>query len=375
MKHQMTTRPSIDAATLLSAWRASGTLEPEAEAAVVTALRADAREEHPPLHLKILTAVGTLLATAFFLSFLVVADLISFRDGGGVLAWGLAFIAAGIVLSLALPRVPAGLGRDALAQTAFTALALGKVMTVAGVILLAGEDRPWVPTAAILAVTALTYPVSATSLDRVLSPYAAGVAAIVEILARRSYGIDPGLALTALFTLATAIAGLLLLSHRVPLALRPIGTAALALMGTIVCILAAGQDAGAWASGRPMDPRPVEAVLTIALVGVIGWAAGGLDRLARPPLLAAAAGAVLLGLAGAPGISFAMLVLIVGHALHDTPLRVAGILALPAFLVLWYYGRDMTFLEKSATLVGSGVLLLAGQALIARAGWDREETP
>lgn len=368
------TRPSIDAGTLVAAWNASGALPPGAEAAVVTAIRADAAEERPPLHLKILAAVGTFLATAFFLAFLVVAQLISFNSGSGLISWGLAFIAAGIVLSLTLPRAPAGMGRDALAQTAFTALALGKVMGVAGIILLAGENKPWVPTMAILAVTVLTYPVSATSLDRMLSPYAAGVAAVLEILWRRNLGIDPGLALTALFTLAAGIAGLLLLAHRVPLALRPIGTAALALMGTIVCIVAAGLDAGAWANGRPMDPRPIEAVLTIALVGMIVWAGGGLDQVARPPLLAAAAGAILLGFAGAPGISFALLVLIVGHALHDVPLRVAGILALPAFLVLWYYGRDMTLLEKSATLVGSGLLLLAGQAVIARAGWDREET-
>ncbi|MFS8038932.1 DUF4401 domain-containing protein [Xanthobacter sp. AM11] len=369
------TRPTIDAGTLVAAWTASGALPQGTEAAVVAALRADAAEERPPLHLKILAAVGTFVATVFFLTFLVIADLISFDSGGNLLGWGLAFIAAGIVLSLALPRARAGMGRDVLAQTGFTALALGKVMSVAGLIILAGADSPWVPTLAILAVTILTYPVSATSLDRVLSPYAAGVAAMLEILLRRNSGTDPSLAIAALFTLAAGIAGLLLLSHRVPLALRPIGTAALALMGTIVCVLAAGQDAGAWASGRPLDARPVEAVLTIALIGVIGWAAGGLDRLARPPLLAAAAGAILLAFVGAPGISFALLVLIVGHALHDVALRVAGILALPVFLVLWYYGRDMTFLEKSATLVGSGLLLLAGQVLIARAGWDREDMP
>lgn len=367
------TRPAIDAETLVAAWKASGALAPGTEAAVVAAIRADAAEERPPLHLKILAAVGTFLATVFFLAFLAVADLISLNSGSGLLSWGLAFIATGIALSLALPRAPAGMRRDALAQTAFTALALGKVMSVAGILFLVGTDRPWVPTAAILAVTAITYPVSATSLDRVLSPFAAGVAALLEILSRRSFGIDPSLALAALFALATGIAGFLLLSHRVPLALRPIGTAALALMGTIVCILAAGQDAGAWANGRPLDSRPVEAVLTLALIGVIGWAAGGLTRLARPALLAATAGAVLLGVAGAPGISFALLVLILGHALHDVPLRVAGVLALPMFLVLWYYGRDMTFLEKSATLVGSGLLLLAGQAVIIRAGWDRED--
>ncbi|MFG1479789.1 DUF4401 domain-containing protein [Xanthobacter sp. V4C-4] len=368
-------RPSVDAATLIAAWTASGALPPEAEGAVVAAIRATAAEERPPLHLKILAGVGTFLATAFFLAFLLVAQLIAFDSGGGLLSWGLAFIAAGIALSLALPRAPAGMGRDALAQTAFTALALGKVMSVIGILLLVGDDTPWVPTAAILSVTVITYPVSATSLDRVLSPYAAGVAAVVEILSRQGSGADPSLAIAVLFTLAAAIAGALLLSHRVPLALRPIGIAALALMGTLVCLLAAGQDAGAWANGRPLDPRPIEAVLTLALMGVIGWAAGGRARLVRPPLIAAMGGAIILGLAGAPGISFALLVLVLGHALHDVPLRVAGSLALPVFLVLWYYGRDMTFLEKSVTLVGTGLLLLAGQAILVRAGWDREEAP
>ncbi|MFG1370589.1 DUF4401 domain-containing protein [Xanthobacter oligotrophicus] len=369
------TRPSIEAETLMAAWRASGTLPPDAHAAVVEAVRAAAAEEHPPLHLKILSAVGTLLATLFFLAFLVVADIISLNSGSNLLGWGLAFLAAGVGLSFALPRTPQGIGRDILAQTAFTATALGKVMSVFGIVSLAGASTPWVPTAAILAVTIATYPVSASSLDRVLSPYAVAASVLLEILGRRTLGGDPTLALTAMFTIATACAGLILLVHRVPLALRPIGIAALATMGTIVGILAAGRDAGLWANQRPLDSRFIEVVLTVSLVGTIAWAAGGIDKLVRPPLAAATAGVVLLGLAGAPGISFALLVLIVGHALHDVPLRVVGVLALPVFLVLWYYGRDMTFLEKSAALVGSGVLLLIGQAVIAGASWDREEAP
>lgn len=375
MNRPSITRPSIDAETLMASWQASGALPPEAHGAVVEAVRAAAAEEHPPLHLKILSAVGTLLATLFFLAFLVVADIISLSSGSSLLGWGLAFLAAGIGLSLALPRAAQGIGRDILAQTAFTSMALGKVMTVSGIVLLAGAHTTWVPTAAILAVTIATYPVSASSLDRILSPYAVAASALLEVLGRGSFGRDPSLALAAMFTAATAVAGLLLLVHRVPLALRPIGIAALATMGTIVCILASGRDAGLWANQRPLDPRVIEVVLTLSLVGTIAWAAGGVGKLVRPPLAAATVGVVLLGFAGAPGISFALLVLIIGHALHDMPLRVVGVLALPVFLVLWYYGRDMTFLEKSATLVGSGLLLLAGQAIITRAGWDREEAP
>ncbi|MDI4662756.1 DUF4401 domain-containing protein [Xanthobacter autotrophicus] len=369
------TRPSIDAATLINAWQASGVLPPDAHAAVVEAVLASAAEERPPLYLKILSAVGTLLATLFFLAFLFVADIISLKSGSSLLGWGLAFLAAGIGLSLVLPRIAEGIGRSVLAQTAFTAMALGKVMSVFGVVLLAGTDTPWVPTAAIAAVTIATYPVSASSLDRVLSPYAVAASALAEILGRSTFNTDPSLLLAAFYGMATAVAGLLILVHRVPLALRPIGIAALAAMGTIVCILASGHDAGLWANRHPLDPRPIETILTLSLIGTLAWVAGGVGRLAEPPLAAAAAGIVLLGLAGAPGVSFALLVLIVGHALHDVPLRVVGVLALPVFLVLWYYGRDLSFLEKSATLVGSGLLLLGGQFVIARAGWDREETP
>lgn len=365
--------PTVNAETLLAAWQASGALAPDAATRVGTAIQADAAQDRPPLHLKILSAVGTLLATGFFFAFLAVADLISFDSGSNVLSWGVAFLAVGIGLTLALPRAAAGIGREVLGQVAFTAMALGKVMSVAGIILLDHGNTHWLPTAAILAVTLATYPVSGSSLDRTLSPYAVAVAALVEILHRG--GAAPSLAVTALFTAATVVAGLLLLSRRAPLALRPVGIAALGAMGTIVSILASGVDVGLWASRAPLDPRLIEAVLTLSLVGAIAWAAGGIDRLSRPALAAATAGVVLLGLAGTPGIGFALLVLIVGHALHDVPLRVVGILALPVFLVLWYYGRDLTLLEKSATLVGSGALLLAGRLVMARAGWDRETAP
>lgn len=369
------TRPGIDAATLLSAWRAAGEVPAGREALLAGAIRTDAAQERPPLHLRILSALGTFLATLFFLAFLGVSGLISFDSGSGMLVWGVIFLALGMALSLALNGQPAGLARDMLAQTGFTALALGKVMTVGGLITLVGADTPFVPALAILAVTVLTYPVSASSLDRVLSPYAVAVALIVEILLRDGLFRDPTAPLTLLYAAATALAGLTLLPHRAPVALRPIGLAALATLGTIVALIAAGHDAGFWAADVPVDPRPIGAILTLSLAGLVAWVAGGFAALARPPLLAAVAGILLLGLIGAPGIGYALALMILGHALHDTPLRVLGIIALPAFLVLWYYGRDLDFLAKSAALVGSGLLLLAARAVIALAGWDREAAP
>lgn len=367
------TRPSIDAASLLGLWRGSGEVSAASEPDVVRAILALDAEREPPLHLKILSAVGTALATAFFLAFLSVSGLISFDDGAGLLTWGVVLLVVGGGLSFALRRAALGLGRDVGAQAAFAATAIGKVAVVAGVVHLAGFDTPWAATAALVAVTAVTYPVSGSSLDRLLSPYAVAVSALFEILVRRTAGGDPSAGLFVFELVATAIAGTFLLAPRVPPALRPLGSAALAAMGTVVVVYAVGHDAGAWAGGRPLDPRPIEALLTLALIGTIAWAAGGPRALARPPLAAATVGAGLLGFAGAPGILYALGVLIVGHARHDVALRVVGILALPGFLALWYWGRDMTLLEKSAALVGSGLLLLLGRGALALFGWDREE--
>ena len=367
----MTTRPSIDAVTLLTSWRRAGLLAAADTAAVAEAMMASARDTEPPLYLKILSAIGTFLATLFFVAFLAVSELISFRSGTGTLAWGVALLLAAVGLSVPLRRAEPGIGHDFLAQATFAAMAVGKVLCVAGALLIFGERTPWVATLTLLLVTAVTYPVSGASLDRVLSPYAVAASALFELL-ERSRGGDPSLALAAFHAVATGLAGWLLLSHRRPRILAPIGLAALGAMGTVVCIIASGHDFGIWVSHRPIDPRPIEAMLALSLVATIAWAAGGIDRLARPPLAAAALGALLLGFAGAPGIVFALLLLIVGHALHDVPLRVVGILALPSFLVLWYYGKDLTFLEKSATLVGSGALLLAARGAMHAFGWGRE---
>lgn len=368
----MSSHPSIDAATLLARWQSEGHLAAEAAPKVAAAIAAAVRDAEPPIYLKILTAVGTAVATVFFLGFLGVSGLISFDKGTSLMVWAAIFLAMGIGLALSLRAAAPGLGRDFAAQSAFVALALGKVLAVGGAAQIWGFDKTGVVTATLLVVTILTYPVSGSSLDRLLSPYAVAGSALFDLT--RSGG-DLTAGLTLYHLVATAVAGGLLLSHRMPAGLRPVGLAALAAMGTVVCLIASGHDFGIWVTRQPIDVRPIEAILTLSLIGTVAWVAGGFERLARPPLAAATVAVAALGFAGAPGLIFALIVLLVGHARHDVPMRVVGILALPAFLVLWYYGRDMSFLQKSAALVGSGALLLAARGVMARQGWDREEAP
>lgn len=362
----------LDAAALLADLRRRDLVTPEEAAAITATLAARRPQDEPPLHLKILSAIGTALASAFFLGFLGVSDLIDFHSGLAIAIWGAAFLATGIAVSLALRRRAPGLATDFVAQAAFAALAVGKVLVVAGAVVWFGDATPWVVTSALAIVTVATYPVSGSSLDRLLSPYAVFASVLWEILEHGGRETSATLPLSAFCLAMLILVGALVLPARAHAALRPIGLAALAALGTVVVILASGHDAGFWASSRPLDPRPIEWGLVAALIGLIARVAGDLRRLAGPTLAPAVIAALALGWAAAPGIVFALGLAILGHAHHDRPLRVFGILALPAFLALWYYGRDLTLLTKAATLVGSGVLLLLGRGFMAWRGLDRE---
>lgn len=364
---------SIRATALLASLDRAGHLAPGGAAAIGAALLARRPGDDPPLHLKILSAIGAFLATIFFVAFLSVSGLIDFNSGKALTAWGVAFLAAGLGTALSMRRATPGLGTDLLAQTSFTCLAIGKVLIVMGVVDIFGAKTPWVVTSALLLVTIATYPVAGLSLDRFLSPTAVAASLLAEIL-QRGTGLELTVATTLYALVATGLAGGLLLPVRVSTTWRPIGFAALAALGILVCVLSSGHDFGLWASRRPLDPRPIEAILTLALVGLIGWVAGGAARLADPRLLPAVVGALALGFAAAPGIVYALGLLILGHARHDRAVQVVGILALPTFLVLWYYGRDMDFLTKSAVLVASGVALLLARGWMAWSGLDRETT-
>ncbi len=368
----MNERPSIDAATLLADWQASGHVSPEAAPGLMEAMASASRNGEPPLHLKILTAVGTFLGTVFFLTFLALSKLISFDSGSSLLVLGVVVLGSGMAASWWSHGQPNGMSRDFVAQCAFVAMGLGKVLFVIGAVVIWGgrAQSMGVAAAALFVVTLVTYPVSGSSLDRLLSPYATAMATFYELIDRSS---DQGTVLTLFLLGSSLVATGLLLPHRVPPVLRPLGLAALAVSGTVVVIVAMGRDPSFRFGHGIVDPRPIEAILTLWLIGAVGFAAGGMRRLASPPVATAVVGAIALGFIGAPGLLFALILLIVGHALHDTPLRVLGILALPVFIALWYWERDMTLLAKSASLVGSGSLLLIARAGMAIAGWDRED--
>jgi uncharacterized membrane protein len=112
-----------------------------------------------------------------------------------------------------------------------------------------------------------------------------------------------------------------------------------------------------WAPDGAPQPQLLAGGLTLL-------AAACAVRLQAPP--SAVAALVLLGALTftTPGVMAAMLVFIL--AFHTRSLGVwwLSILALLVFGVLYYYNLDLTFLAKSATLMGSGVVLLLARSTL-----------
>ncbi|HWK69313.1 MAG TPA: GDYXXLXY domain-containing protein [Burkholderiaceae bacterium] len=107
------------------------------------------------------------------------------------------------------------------------------------------------------------------------------------------------------------------------------------------------------------------AALPVVALGALLWRANRLPaglRLGAPAALAVAS----LGWMGAPGVSMALLWLILAYALAQRTLLVFGALALLAYLGRFYYQLDSTLLHKSLVLGLTGTWLLLSWHVLGR---------
>ena len=86
------------------------------------------------------------------------------------------------------------------------------------------------------------------------------------------------------------------------------------------------------------------------------------------PAITAILGAVLLGVFSymAPGLSIALLLILIAYSFSDRVLLGIGLLSLLSFVSHYYYQLQVTLLYKSIVLMGLAVLLLASRFLLRR---------
>lgn len=157
---------------------------------------------------------------------------------------------------------------------------------------------------------------------------------------------------------------------------RPLGWALVFLAQITVWQTPAPQPASI-AQAWQLDPSVVViwlacAALPVAALAAVVWRKPALPmaiRIGAPLALAIAAA----GWMGAPGVSLALLWLVIGFAMSHRSLMGFGVLALLAYLAHFYYLLDSSLLHKSFVLGATGAWLLASAWVLRRSQGARRD--
>lgn len=329
-------------------------------------------EHELPLYMRALVGLGAIIAAFCFIGFLTAAGLIDVKQAGGLIIWGVLFIASAILLSLASKDQDHTVAHSFFLQTSFCLMGAGKALFALGIARLFDPNGAWGITVGTLLVTAATYHVYRLSLDRFLSVLAILISLFSNLLSLHVADGVQAIWLNVFFIAQLAAAALLMTHGRISRDYMPIAYALIASLCIIVLYFSTQSTIGYWTGRHEFSPVIMNLSLTVALIALIGWAAGGIERLKSEALGVACLGAIGLGVVSAPGVLLAIGLMIFGYARHDRLLLVGGGLLLPVFLTFYYYNLDLTLMEKSGILIGSGLLLLAGRAYMHFRGLDRE---
>ena len=320
------------------------------------------QERIRPLYLGALADIGILLiASSSLIPFFIAADMISFSAGRekGLIIWGLLFVAGAVGLQEAI-RLQRVAGHDNAVKHGFymhssiALIAMGKFFFAYGV----GHmlESYWAFTWALLIITGMTYHTYRIEIDRFLSSFAVLSFILVTILLDTDVSASTReLLLNGFFLLQFAGTAILLMHGKIQRDYIP-------LCYAFVCSLCISVLTASFsAPSAIVDSTFINIVLTGGLIALFGWAAGGMEKLKSEPLVMASTGAVLLGLISAPGILLAIGLMVLGYAKHEEHLMIGGALLMPVFLFFYYYNLDISLMQKSGTLIGSGIVLLAGR--------------
>lgn len=362
----------INAAQLLEAWRKAGMVDAEEADRIEGFVQERKQEQEMPLYLHALVGIGAFIASLCFMGFLAISQIIDYDSEIELMIWGIVFMGAGWAFVKFWRDDGSAVMHSFIVQCSFCAMGLGKILFVIGFPDTFDQDANWGLSLALLVITVATYPFYRLSLDRFSSALAFLLSLLVNIVDDRRLGLNAELGLNLFFLAQILLAGFLLTHSKLKSALIPLAYAAALSLCATVLVFAAESKIGPWENQQPYNMIFVNAVSTLSLIGLIAWAAGGLSKLKKEPLMLASLGSVLLGVISAPGLIVSIGLMALGYAKHELPLLVMGGLLMPVFLFLYYYNLDFSLMAKSGVLVGSGLVLLAGRAYLAARKLDRE---
>jgi hypothetical protein len=364
---------NITAAELLSAWLNAGFVSQSESAELQSFILSQQQEKELPLYLRILVGIGAFISSSYFIFFLSAADIINFDSKGEIMFWGLVFIGSALFLARLSGDKDHTVKHSFFLQTSFCAMGIGKILFVTGFGGVFSENDGWGVTLATSLITLATYPVYRMSIDRFLSTLVIFTSVLINIVHdAHHFGAATEVLLNVFFLSQIILAAFLLTHGKVKRDYIPLAYATAFSLCITVIYFTMESKIGAWDNKQNYSLAFVNILLMLSLVGLIGWAAGNLEKLKTEPLMLATLGAVLLAILSAPGILLSICLMVLGYAKHEKLLLLMGMLLMPMFIFFYYYNLDISLMAKSGILIGSGVVLLAGRGYLAVKKLDRE---
>jgi hypothetical protein len=363
---------NINALQLLEALQKAGMVEASQSVLLGQFIQTQQQEKELPLYLRVLVGIGAFIASFCFIQFLEISKIINFDSEAGLIFWGLIFVGAALFLAKTSGGKNNTVKHSFLIHSSFCAMGVGKILFVIGFAQMFGRDAGWGITLAALIITAITYNVYRMSIDRFLSALAIFTSLLINIVSEQYFVTSVDIVLNAFLFIQIILAAVLLTHGRVKRDYIPLAYAIAFSLCITVIFFAVESKIGYWRNLQSYSLTFINAILTLSLIALIGWAAGNLKKLKTEPLILASIGSVMLGIISAPGVILSICLMVLGYAKHERLLLLMGILLMPLFIFLYYYNLDISLMAKSGVLIGSGIILLAGRVYLAAKKFDRE---
>ena len=320
-----------------------------------------------PLYLRALIGVGAFFASLCLIG-LVVAGM-SITSESGIIISGMLFIGLAIFL-LKICANDNSIKHSFITQSSFSFMAAGKLLFTAGVAI--NVSSQWGIPLALFFITIATYHVYTMSVDRFLSVLGFFASIFFNVLFGNETAGQRELILNGLVFVQIIVCGFLLLHVRVEQKYKPIAYALVFSLIINVLYLSAQNEVGFWRDKEFIHLDFITLLLSLSLIFVIAWLVGSAKSLASEPCIIACVGVVLLGVISAPGVLLSIIIMVLGYAKHERFLMLVGAVLIPPFIFLYYFNLDISLLEKSGVLIGSGTALLIGHFYMSVKGWSKE---
>lgn len=312
-----------------------------------------------PWYVRAMLCFAGLLAAAFLLGFVAVGAPFVIENRTAASATGLALITAAYALFRSAPR------GDFAAMFALAVSLAGQALFVFGFLALFdhGTDAgSWGVIALVELVLALVMP---NFIHRLLSAYAAGLAATYALASLGAGSFAAGLALPVAFLwlnearYARRHAVLVPIAYGLTLAFFHVETLA---FGGQWFALPHTPEAAPW--GAPWTGVALSSAALLATVITLLKRAGSAWSARRAAPAIAACAAIAAASLEAPGIAGGLMIVLLGYANGNRVLAGLGIAGLVFYVSGYYYLLELTLLQKSGVLAATGLVLLAARRIV-----------